>query len=111
VAAEQWQMEFDPAIVLLGTVVLLLIAILVGVVYAARDGTQAGEEVDELLNRLETIAPGIADQIRHREEVERLRREIRQLREENERLRHDWRRLLQGLARITELLRRQPPPD
>jgi hypothetical protein len=30
-------MEFDPAIMLLGAVVILLVAILLGVVYAARD--------------------------------------------------------------------------
>jgi Tfp pilus assembly protein PilN len=79
-------MESDPGIVLLGAVVLLLAAILIGVVYATRDRTQPREE-----------------------ELDALRREIGHLREDNERLRHGWRRWLDEFTRIAELLRRQPP--
>jgi len=110
-------MEFDPAIVLFGAVVLLLVAILIGVLYAARDRrTQVSEEwvqdLDKLHARLEAIALEIAllaAQIRHLEGVEGLQREVTYLREENERLQEEWRKLLGEVARITELLGRQPP--
>lgn len=110
-------MEFDPAIVLLGAVVLLLVAILIGVLYAARDRrTQVSEEwvqdLDKLHARLEAIALEIAllaAQIRHLEGVEGLQREVTYLREENKRLQEEWRKLLGEVARITELLGRQPP--
>ena len=77
-------MEFDPAIVLFGAVVLLLVAILIGVLYAARDRrTQVSEEwvqdLDWLHARLEAIALEIAllaAQIRHLEGVEGLQREV-----------------------------------
>ena len=110
-------MEFDPAIVLFGAVVLLLVAILIGALYAARDRrTQVSEEwvqdLDWLHARLEAIALEIAllaAQIRHLEGVEGLQREVTYLREENKRLQEEWRKLLGEVARITELLGRQPP--
>jgi cell division protein FtsB len=110
-------MEFDPAIVLFGAVVLLLVAILIGVLYAARDRrTQVSEEwvqdLDKLHARLEAIAVEVAllaAQIRHLEGVEGLQREVTYLREENKRLQEEWRKLLGEVARITELLGRQPP--
>ena len=110
-------MEFDPAIVLFGAVVLLLVAILIGVLYAARDRrTQVSEEwvqdLDKLHARLEAIALEIAllaAQIRHLEEVEGFQREVTHLREENKRLQEEWTTLLDEVARITELLARQPP--
>jgi peptidoglycan hydrolase CwlO-like protein len=110
-------MEFDPAIVLFGAVVLLLVAILIGVLYAARDRrTQVSEEwvqdLDKLDARLEAIAVEVAllaAQIRHLEGVEGLQREVTYLREENKRLQEEWRKLLGEVARITELLGRQPP--
>jgi peptidoglycan hydrolase CwlO-like protein len=110
-------MEFDPAIVLFGAVVLVLVAILIGVLYAARDRrTQVSEEwvqdLDKLDARLEAIAVEVAllaAQIRHLEGVEGLQREVTYLREENKRLQEEWRKLLGEVARITELLGRQPP--
>jgi predicted nuclease with TOPRIM domain len=107
-------MEFDPAIVLLGAVVVLLVAIFIGVLCATRDRrTQVGAEAfDELHRRLEAIAPEIevlAAQIRHLEEVEGLQREITHLREENQRLQHEWRKLLDEVARIAVLFGRQSP--
>jgi len=98
-------MEFDPAIVLLGAVVVLLVAIFIGVLCATRDRrTQVGAEAfDELHRRLEAIAPEIevlAAQIRHLEEVEGLQREITHLREENQRLQHEWRKLLDEVAHV-----------
>ena len=110
-------MEFDPAIVLFGAVVLLLVAILIGVLYAARDRrTQVSEEwvqdLDKLDARLEAIAVEVAllaAQIRHLEGVEGLQREVTYLREENKRLQEEWRKLLGEVARITERLGRQPP--
>ena len=110
-------MEFDPAIVLFGAVVLVLVAILIGVLYAARDRrTQVSEEwvqdLDKLDARLEAIAVEVAQlaaQIRHLEGVEGLQREVTYLREENKRLQEEWRKLLGEVARITELLGRQPP--
>ena len=106
-------MEFDPAIVLLGTVVILLVATFIGVVYATRDRwTQVSEEdFDELHSRLEAIAPEIAllaAQIRHLEEVEGLQREITHLREENERLQQEYGKLLHEVARIAELPQGKP---
>jgi len=110
-------MEFDPAIVLFGAVVLVLVAILIGVLYAARDRrTQVSEEwvqdLDKLDARLEAIAVEVAllaAQIRHLEGVEGLQREVTYLREENKRLQEEWRKLLGEVARITERLGRQPP--
>ena len=110
-------MQFDPAIVLFGAVVILLVAILIGVFYAARDRrTQVSEEsvqdLEKLHGRLEAIALEIAllaAQIRHLEEVEGFQREVTHLREENKRLQEEWRTLLDEVARITELLARQPP--
>ena len=109
-------MQFDSAITLLGAVVILLVAIFLGVVYAARDQqTQVSEEdLDELHNRLEAIGAEIAllaAQIRHLEEVEGLQRESTHLREENNRRQHEWRKLLDEVARIAELFGRQPPSD
>ena len=111
-AAEWQQMEFDPAIVLLGAVALLLGAILIGVVYASWDRrTRVSEDgVEELHSRLEAISSEIdilAAQIRHLEEVEGLRREITHLREENHRLHNEWRQLLDEVARLAEMFGRQ----
>ena len=111
-AAEWQQMEFDPAIVLLGAVALLLGAILIGVVYASWDRrTRVSEDgVEELQSRLEAISSEIdilAAQIRHLEEVEGLRREISNLREENHRLHYEWRQLLDEVARLAEMFGRQ----
>lgn len=104
-------MEFDLANVLLGAVVILLMAILLGVIYAARDGRAqvSDEELDDLHDRLKAIGPEIAllaAQIHHLEEVEGLQREVAQLRVENQRLQHEYRRLADEVARIAELLRR-----
>src|SRR5580704_13665585 len=109
-------MQFDPAIVLLGAVVILLVAVLIGVLYATRDRrSQVSEEdLDELHSRLEALAPEIAllaAQIVHLEEVDRLQREVAHLREENRRLQQEWRKLLDEVARITDLLGRRPPQE
>ena len=110
-------MQFDPAIVLFGAVVTLLVAILIGVLYAALDrrtpvSEKSVQDLDKLHARLEAIALEIAllaAQIRHLEEVEGFQREVTRLREENKRLQEEWRTLLDEVARITELLARQPP--
>ena len=104
-------MEFDPANVLLGAVVVLLVATLLGVIYAARDRRAAvsEEELDDVHDRLEAIGPEIAllaAQTHHLEEVEGLQREVAQLRVENQRLQQEFRRLVDEVARIAELLRR-----
>jgi cell division protein FtsB len=107
-------MEFDAAIVLLGAVVILLVAIFIGVLCATRDRrTQVrAEAIDELHRRLEATAPEIevlAAQIRHLEEVEGLQRESTHLREENQRLQNEWRKLRDEVARIAELFGRESP--
>ena len=55
-------MEFDTANVLLGAVVILLVATLLGVVDAARDrrAKVSEEELDDVHDRLEAIGPEIA---------------------------------------------------
>jgi hypothetical protein len=107
-------MEFDPAIVLLGAVAVLLGAILIGVLYTSWDRRPpVGEgDVEGLHRRLEAISSEVdilAAQIRHLEEVESLQREITNLREENHRLHNEWRQLLEEVARLAELFGRQPP--
>ena len=104
-------MEFDPANVLLGAVVLLLGVILLGVIYAARDrrAPVSEEELNDVHDRLETIGPEIAllaAQIHHLEEVEGLQREVAQLRIENQRLQQEYRRLVDEVSRIAQLLRK-----
>ena len=111
-------MEFDPANVLLGAVVILLVTILIGGVFAVVFATwgrrtRAGEDwlirdLDELHSRLEVIAPEIARldaQIRHLESVQA---EVLHLLEENERLQQERNELLDVFARIAELLGRRP---
>jgi predicted nuclease with TOPRIM domain len=103
-------MEFDPANVLLGAVVILLVAILLGVVYAARDRRAhvSEEDLDDVHDHLEAIGPEIAllaARIHHLEEVEGLQREAAQLRVENQRLQQEYERLADEIARIAELLR------
>jgi peptidoglycan hydrolase CwlO-like protein len=101
---------------MLGAVVILLVAILIGVVVAAtRDRrTQVSEEwiqdLDELQSRLEAMASEIAlldAQIAQLDEIETLQTEITHLRHENERLQRAGKELLDELARISELLGRR----
>ena len=105
-------MEFDPANVLLGAVVILLVTILIGGVFAVVFATwgrrtRAGEDwlirdLDELHSRLEVMAPEIARldaQIRHLESVQA---EVRHLLEENERLQQERNELLDVFARIAD---------
>ncbi len=111
-------MEFDPANVLLGAVVILLVTILIGAVFAVVFATwgrrtRAGEDwlirdLDELHSRLEAMAQEIARldaQISHLESVHA---EVLHLLEENERLQQERQELLDTFARIAELLGRQP---
>ncbi len=111
-------MEFDPANVLLGAVVILLVTILIGAVFAVVFATwgrrtRAGEDwlirdLDELHSRLEVMAQDIARldaQIRH---LELVQAEGLQLLEENERLQRAGKEWLDELARIiSELLGRR----
>jgi predicted RNase H-like nuclease (RuvC/YqgF family) len=105
-------MEFDPAITLRVVVVILLIAVCLGVFYAARDWWSRVSEEDlaeEVHSRLEAIGREIAllaTQIRHLEEVEGLQREVARLRGENQRLQQEYERLLDEVARVAALLRR-----
>lgn len=98
-------MESDPAIVLLGGVVVLLVAILLGVVLAARDRSEPGtdgwtDELDELHGRLATITQELATlrvEIGHLED-------LADLGEDDQRLREEDAKLVGALAQIARFL-------
>ncbi len=106
-------MEYDTAIVLLSAVVILLVTILLGVVYAvARDGREAVDEewlhrLDELDARLAAMTQRSAlldAEIRHLEELEAVDAEAASFRDECDRLRTEYTHVVELLARIARLL-------
>jgi len=102
-AAELQQMEFDLGSVLLGAVVMLFVAILIGMTIAAAFGppepeARVSQELDELAEQVSTLGQGL---VTLREDVERLYQDIEQLADETEHMRT-------VLRRISELLERFP---
>ena len=96
-------MEFDLESVLLGAVVILFAATLIGVAITAAFGprkpeARVGQELDELAERVSTLGQGL---VTLREDVERLYEDIERLADETEHMRT-------VLRRISELLERFP---
>jgi hypothetical protein len=97
-------MEFDPAIVLFGAVILLLAAILIGVIVAATwpwgqsDSEQRIQDLDAFGGRVAAMG----------QEIATFTAEIGHLYEEIERLQDERDHLLAVLLRIAELLEQFP---
>ena len=109
-------MESDPAIVLLGAVVALLVANLVAVLYlvAGKGRTSADKESpnesNELDARLATMAQEIAlldTEIRHLGDLAAIDAEVARLEQASERLTAERADLLELLAHISEALERE----
>jgi hypothetical protein len=97
-------MEFDPAIVLFGAVILLLAAILIGVIVAATwpwsqsTSEQPIQDRDDFGGRVAAMS----------QEIATFRAEIGHLYEEIERLQDERDHLLAVLLRVAELLEQFP---
>ena len=110
-------MEFDPAYVVLGAVVTLLVAIVIGgAILATWDRRRQRreewvQELDELGNRLETMVSEMAlldAQVHQLEEIESLQSKVARLRHENEQLHQGYQELRDQIARIAVLVGRPP---
>lgn len=98
-------MEFDPAIVLFGAVVLLLAALLVGVIVVAISPWKQPNGEDWTIPDLDNVGSRVAAM---GQEIAMLKSEIDDLDKEVEVLRDERDQLLTVLTRVGELLEQLP---